>query len=71
MKLMNNIGIMTALGHGTQEDNIEAYAWFVLGARAGDIDAKNNRDLTFDVLSESDRRAAQRAAERLQSELAR
>ena len=66
---MNNLGIMSALGHGTDEDNVQAYAWFAAAALAGETDAASNRDLTARTLSASESAAATEAFEQLAGEL--
>lgn len=58
-----NLGVMYAEGVGVEQDSVQAYKWLNLAAASGNRTAIKNRDLLAPVMTDKERKEAQRLAQ--------
>jgi len=57
-----DLGLLYSIGHGVEQDNIEAHKWFNLAAMRGMISAQIDRAEVADAMSHGEISEAQRKA---------
>ncbi len=66
---IQGVGVLFALGQGVPEDPIEATAWFLVAAVAGDEMGQQNSQRYFEIMSEGEKQAAVERAQEIAESL--
>ena len=65
----NYLGLMYDTGEGVPEDDVRAYAWWLIGIERGDDAPRNNMALLEEKLTAEELTAARKLADQLQKEM--
>ena len=58
-----NLAVLYERGMGVQQSLVDAYKWYLIAAAQGDAESKKRSEALATQLNDSDRKAAQQAAE--------